>query len=189
MPVKTEIQYRLWNNTDFPSISPEYTQRGLNSSMYCPASNNYKIAGNYLAKKNYQYVSVNIYRWLGINWKSQDEINSYLRKIVVSFGILGSYMDINDYENPIKYFFDDINMYFINPDFTKEIKIYLKLSEANMDDDYLGISSPTTKQFFDVERSREDLQSSASDFAVTVVYQTLKFNLNFLIIFIKSKFI
>ena len=107
----------------------------------------------------------------------------------MSFGILGSYMDINDYENPIKSFFDDTNIYYIDPDFTKEIQIYLKLSEANMDDDYLGVSSQITKQFLDVERVREDLQSPASDSAVTVVYQTVKFNIKFLIIFIKPKII
>ena len=68
-------------------------------------------------------------------------------------------MDFNDYSTPIKSLFDDTNVFNIIPDYLKEIKIYLKLSEANLDDDYLKIKSATSQQFFEVQKTLENLQT------------------------------
>ena len=42
-------------------------------------------------------------------------------------------------------------------EYQKDIKVYLKLTDAKMDDDYLGIKSATTKQYFEVAQTTEDL--------------------------------
>ena len=76
----------------------------------------------------------------------------------VSVSIITNYMDFNDYSTPIKSRFDDTNVFSIIANYTKEIKIYLKLSEANLDDDYLKIKSSTSQQFFEVQKTLENLQ-------------------------------
>ena len=68
-------------------------------------------------------------------------------------------MDFNDYQNPIKTYFDDRNSFYILPSISKEIRMFIKLSEADLDDDYLGFKSSNTKQFFDIERTTEDLRT------------------------------
>ena len=86
-------------------------------------------------------------------------------------------MDFNDYSTPIKSLFDDTNVFNIIPGYNKEIKIYLKLSEANLDDDYLKIKSATTQQFFEIQKTLENLQVY-SDFSVTaltiIIFKLLK---------------
>ena len=81
----------------------------------------------------------------------------------MSVGVLSSYMDFNDYENPIKTYFDDRNSFYIVPTFSKEIRMYIKLNEADLDDDYIGYKSSNTKQFFDIERTTEDLRTLSSN--------------------------
>ena len=66
-------------------------------------------------------------------------------------------MDFNDYSTPIKSLFDDTNVFNIIPDYLKEIKIYLKLSEANLEDDYFKIKSATSQQFFEVQKTLDNL--------------------------------
>ena len=80
-------------------------------------------------------------------------------------------MDFNDYSTPIKSLFDDSNVFNIIPGYLKEIKIYLKLSEANLDDDYLKIKSSTSQQFFEVQKTLENLQvfSGYSVTALTII--------------------
>ena len=71
--------------------------RGLNSSLYCPGSKNYKISGNYLSK-NYYYLSAKIVKCSGTGWQSSTAIDSALQQIIVSVAVMSSYMDFNDYK-------------------------------------------------------------------------------------------
>ena len=78
--------------------------------------------------------------------------------ITVTVRVFISYLDLNDYQNPIKTYFDDRNTFYIVPSLSKEIRMYLRLIDANLDDDYMGVKSSNTKQFFDIERTTKDLQ-------------------------------
>ena len=102
----------------------------MNSALYCPVNRNYRIAGNYLAN-NFQYISVAIIKWKGDGCQPLSIIDATLQQIVVSVPVMNNYMDFNDYSTPIKSHFDDRNSFRILPSFSKQIKIYLKLSEVN----------------------------------------------------------
>ena len=72
-------------------------------------------------------------------------------------------MDFNDYSTPVKSFFDDRASFYLLPTSTKVTKVYAKLNKAILDDDYLKIKSPTTKEFFSVDRIQSDIGSFAYD--------------------------
>ena len=97
LPVHTPLGYRLWDSSDLSISNTEYLARGLNSSLYCPGSKNYKISGNYLSK-SFNYVSAKIIKCIGTGWQSSTAIDSALQQIIVSVAIIGSYMDFNDYK-------------------------------------------------------------------------------------------
>ena len=79
--------------------------------------------------------------------------------ISVNVAILNSYMDFNDYNTPIKTYVDDRTSFYLQTSSTKIVKIYAKLNNANLDDDYLKIKSSSNKQFFSVDRINNDLGS------------------------------
>ena len=137
-------------------VNQEYINRGLNSALYWPANQNYKISGNYLSS-NFQFVQVTLKKWSGNGWQPQALINTVLEGLTVSVVVLSSYMDFNDYTTPIKSYFDDSNAYLLVSSLLKNIRLYLKLSTAEMEDDYLKIKSEVSKQYFEVDKSVEDM--------------------------------
>ena len=72
------------------------------------------------------------------------------------------------FSTPIKQNFDDRNTFYILPSFSKQIKIYLKLSEANLNDDYLRFQESTSTKFFEVENRLEDLQILTLDSVIDI---------------------
>ena len=71
-----------------------------------------------------------------------------LQGVVVSVAILNSYMDFNDFATPIKSYLDDRSSFNLLPSYRKIIKLYAKLSSANLNDDYLKLQSATNKGIF-----------------------------------------
>ena len=53
----TILGTKLWDDIDLPNVSKEFKAKGFSSSLYCPASNRYKIAGNYLSN-NYHVMLI-----------------------------------------------------------------------------------------------------------------------------------
>ena len=101
---RTSLGYTLWDSNSLPNFSPEYLARGLNSSLYWPLNNRYKIAGNYLSK-NYQIISIVLNRWnakTGVVCKPSAEIDLKIAKTVVSIFIVNKFMDFTDFSTPIK---------------------------------------------------------------------------------------
>ena len=67
-----------------------------------------------------------------------------------------SYMDFNDFINPIKTAVDDRINFHLTPSDTKIFRMYAKLNQASLNDDYLKIKSSVEKQFFSVDRVIND---------------------------------
>ena len=80
-------------------------------------------------------------------------------------------LDFNDYNTPVKSYFDDRILINTVKSFTKYIKVYAKLNTATLNDDYLKIQSPTTKQFFNTDKIVYELSDNDS----TTIMQTAIF--------------
>ena len=164
-PVISSLGFKLWDESDMDITNKEYIARGLNAALYCPENKNYKISGNYLSN-NFQYMSFSIVKWAGSGWQPSSVINASLKKIIVSVAIMSYYLDFNDYNTPIKTKFDDHSTFQILQSFSKELKLYLKLSEAVLDDDYFRIKSSSKTQFFEIESRLEDVQELPNDVVI-----------------------
>ena len=150
----TSLGYKLWDNNDLPNLSPEYLARGLSSSLYWPASNRYKVAGNYLSN-NYQFISIILAKWTGdggVVCQPSDVINAKLVDIIVSLVIVNKYMDFTDFNTPVKSYVDDRNYFYLNPFVYKVWRVYLQQNEAITNDDYLKIKSASDTRFFSIEK-------------------------------------
>ena len=155
IPLSTDLGYQLWDPNDLPKLSTEFISRRLSSSLYWPQNKSYRVAGNYLSESMH-FISINIKRWQGTGWKSTKEIDNVINKAVFSILILNSYMDFNDYENPVKSYIDDRVSFFLQPSQCKYIKMYAKLNKATLDDDYLKLKPSIEREFFNVERVQND---------------------------------
>lgn len=77
-------------------------------------------------------------------------------------------MDTSDYNTPIKTYFDDRNMFYLMPSYTKTAKVYLKLSESYTDDDYMRIQSPKTQRFFELETTMGDIKPTETNSLIQI---------------------
>ena len=103
-----------------------------------------------------RFISIVLKRWQGSGWKSTADIDNAINKVVFSIMILNSYMDFNDYENPVKSYIDDRITSNLEPGHVKYVKMYAKLNKANLDDDYLELKSSEEREFFNVERVQNE---------------------------------
>ena len=120
-PVSTDLGYKLWDSNDLPGISNEFIARGLTLSLYWPKNKDYRVAGNYLSE-DMRFISIVLKRWQGSGWKSTADIDNAINKVVFSIMILNSYMDFNDYENPVKSYIDDRITSNLEPGHVKYVK-------------------------------------------------------------------
>ena len=104
--IGTDLGAKLCDSSDFPIINSSFKSKTSNVAMYCPVDKNYKLAGNYLSN-NFQYIGISLKSCSGTNWKPTALINALIPGITASIAIVNSYLDFNDYSNPVKSYFDD----------------------------------------------------------------------------------
>ena len=106
---------------------------------------------------NYQFISILLKKCSGANCKPDALINAKLQNTVLSIAVLNSYMDFNDFDTPVKTFLDDRNVMFVSSTMSKTVKLYARLNEVNLDDDYLNLKSPINKEFFTLDKAILDI--------------------------------
>ena len=72
-------------------------------------------------------------------------------------------MYFNDFITPIKTYVDDRVAFYLLKDYAKLIKIYAKLNQATLDDDYMKINSASNRQFFSFDKVLTDVGSFGND--------------------------
>ena len=112
----------------------------------------YKVAGNYLSN-NFQYILVSLARWTGTSCKSSAVIDSIINRVIVTVVMFNSYLDFSDFDTPIKMYVDDSSYFYVSPAYSKFARIYLKQNEANLNDNYLKMSSTSHKTFFSTDKT------------------------------------
>ena len=78
--------------------------------------------------------------------------------------------DFNDFETPVKFYFDDRASFYLQPNNAKIVKLYAKRNQATLNDDYFKISSAQNKEFFSIGAVQSDFASySAEVISKTVI--------------------
>ena len=110
--------------------------------MIWPQNKNLKVSGNYLSDSTSTF-SIKFYRCVGPSiCHSPSEIDNKIKDTQISILIYDWYVNFNDYENPIKPYVDDVYSYQLAPGFKKQLKLYVKLNEVELSDNYVLIDSP-----------------------------------------------
>ena len=112
---------------------------------------------------------------LEVNANSDNDINDFFNQNYIKIAIISSYFDFDDYDNPIYYYLQDINMYNIIPNLGIKVQYQVRQNLAVMNDDILlgsqGISSEFS--FYNIERKRISYSTIGSNNAYLQVYINL----------------
>ena len=102
---------------------------------------NMNLQGSRLTSE-FQYVSITIDKWQNgtipnITCEDQSVIDEAVSSLVVNAFVSDKYFDLQDYNEPIKQFYTDRNVYYAMTGFTNEARLYVQENEATMNDEYL----------------------------------------------------
>ena len=159
---ETIIEYEFWGDK-FPHVEkPVYDKIGL-STYVCPKNTDFFIRAN-LNSDNYEVIQITIGKWSGSNCKSESEINRVLNTNYIDIALISSYFDFEDYENPIHYYLQDMNLFNLIPSLSLQVQYQAKQNQAVMNDDiFLGSQGLTNEvNFYSIERKR--ISYSSIDF-------------------------
>ena len=97
----TQIPYNYW------SIDNSQYQNFLNNTTkgfkyICPKFIDFYIRSNYNSE-NYEIIEINLIKCTGSSWRSPEEIEEAFKSHLLQLGIVSTYFDFNNYENPIRY--------------------------------------------------------------------------------------
>ena len=158
----TDLGIYDWSK-DFPFVNEFYDSLGLNGSLIWPQNKNFKVSGNYFSDSTSTF-SIKLYRCVGPSiCHSPSEIDNKIKNTQISILIYDWYVNFNDYENPIKPYVDDVYSYQLAPGFKKQLKLYVKLNEVELNDNYVLIDIPKKFNFIDVDRFSIDVFAESSD--------------------------
>lgn len=130
--------------------------------IYWPEYKNYTLNGNFVSDP-YKFVNIKLIEWEGASWRADKNIVMYNMRFIVLF--IHSFMDFDNYENPIQKVYDDRFNIFITPslDIVKVNKLHIRKNYVNLYDDpfSFGLNFGThedkkTKTFYSVQDSESD---------------------------------
>ena len=128
------IEYEFWGDK-FPHVEKlVYDRVGL-STYVCPKNTDFFIRANFNSD-NYEVIQITIEKWSGSNCKSDTEINSVINKNYIEIALISSYFDFDDYENPIHYYLQDMNLFNLIPTLGLQVQYQAKQNQAVMNDDF-----------------------------------------------------
>ena len=152
--MKKIIEYEFWADK-FPHVEKSmYDRIGL-STYVCPKKTDFFIRANFNSD-NYEVIQITVGKWSGNNCKSDTEINSVMNKNYIDIAIISSYFDFEDYENPIHYYLQDMNLLNLVPNLGVQAQYQVKQNQAVMNDDILlgsqGISNKVN--FYSIDKKK-----------------------------------
>ena len=104
---------------------------------------------------------------------NDSDINDFFNQNYIDIAIISSYFDFDDFDDPIHYYLQDMNMYNFIPNLGIQVQYQVRLNQAVINDDILlgsqGISSGVS--FYNIERKR-------------ISYSTIDFNNAYLQVYI-----
>ena len=95
----TPIEFGYWESS-FPYVQePVYSKIGLSTYIW-PKNTDFFLRANFNSN-NYETIQINLSKWIGTKWKSDDEINSVVNTHYMNYYLTSAYFDFNDFSNPV----------------------------------------------------------------------------------------
>ena len=97
----TDIPFEYWNinSTQYDGFLSNSTK---NLKYLCPKFKDYFIRSNYNSD-NYEVIEIILAKWSASTWKSSIDLESIFSKNYLEVGIISTYFDFNNYDNPVRY--------------------------------------------------------------------------------------
>ena len=97
----TDIPFEYWsiNSTQYEGYLSNSTK---NLKYLCPRFQDYFVRSNYNSD-NYEIFEIIFAKWSGSTWKSDAEMESIFSTHYLEVGIVSTYFDFNNYDNPVRY--------------------------------------------------------------------------------------
>ena len=132
------FQFVNWTYDHFLNINKQLLQKMKINNYLWPESTDLYVMGNGFAE-NYTFFELLITRWSGTDskgnpWKSDAEIDKAIDSTSIQLGMINNYFDFDDYNKPIKSFFDDQFFYPLTSGFTKNAYMYIRQNTAEQKD-------------------------------------------------------
>ena len=109
-----------------------------------PKSNDLTVLGNSFSD-NFTYFEINFKRWVGKDskgntWKSDKVINETLNNISLTIALVNTYYEFEDFDNPVKTYFDDKFYYNFVAGYSKTSDIYIRQNSVEQKDNIFRYS-------------------------------------------------
>lgn len=157
--------YQKWGNT-LPNIAEnEPIVQQLKYLAYCPVNQTFEVDGSVYGM-DMKYVQILVKRCVNgtdVVWKTPQEIEDKIKASDFLFGFANKYFDLADYENPIKSYIEYKYTYSLVSGFHKSATLYVKKSEAELDDELLQISNTQQIEFLSIDNFLYDFSAEKSD--------------------------
>ena len=167
------IEYELWKNK-FPNVDKfVYDRVGL-STYICPKNTDFFIRANFNSD-NYEAIQISIGKWTGINWKSPADINTVINTHYLNLALVSSYFDFDDYENPIHYYLQDMNVFILVSSLGLKSQYLVRQNQATMNDNiFLGSQGPSSELiFYSIDRKSSSYSNIDFDNAYLQIFLNL----------------
>jgi len=109
----------------------------------------------YLAD-NYQFVGVMLLKCT-TGCQSDSVIHDVVQNSFMNVLYINSYMDFDDYDNPVKNYIDDRHTFRGIPSYAKQVKLLIRENSVELSDSLLGLGSAEKKEFLNIEKTFVDL--------------------------------
>ena len=161
----TVLPYRRCTEDDFSVSSSETTQGIISNTIYCPETRDYSLLGNYGADK-VDYLQIAVVKCIAANstdTSCSSNVDTIIQNFRIAILVANSYVDFNDYENPVKRYFDDRYSYKLTPGFRKISRMFLRQNTAEFRDSLMDIGFTDNKKFYSVGVEDSDFAIEPSD--------------------------
>lgn len=168
---KTVLPYEKCG-TNFNSSDKELLENLNIKNYYCFKDNSFSIGGSYFSPV-FHYLELRMSTCQSSpkkSCKTADEIKKAMDAADVKLGISNNYVDLQDYEMPVKNFIDDSFYWESIPGFRKKVDIELQKNIGNFQDELLQLWDVNTQYFFQVQKGRESTILTNSDGEFMTIY-------------------
>ena len=119
-------------------IYESFNAKGLPfTNIYCPEDSDFALKGNYL-NENYTFFQVSVHKCRSNNCSSDEEIEQYINDMHINIIYSNSYVDFEDYDEPIKKFEFINSRYALSTEMKKRVEFKLRRNEAYFQDSLIN---------------------------------------------------
>ena len=171
----TQLSYQNCTADDLSSSNDDVSQNIVSNTMFCPVNKDYALSGNFGSEQlKYLYFEVNRCNSATstVSCASDSDTDTYIKNLRITILIANSYVDFDDYDNPVKRYFDDRYSYRLTSGFRKISRAYIRPNKAEFRDSLVDLEFSEKKEFYSVESTIDDF-SAEFDNGNLFTYQML----------------